>query len=430
MKNKDLIKIFIVIFTEITAFGMVIPLTPILARSFGEESLKIGLLISAYSMVQFILAPFWGRLSDHFGRKPILLLGFTGSALAHLFFSFSDSFTDIVISRLLAGFFGGNVVIASAYIADVTSLKNRSKNLGLIGMAFGAGFTIGPLLGFLFILLGSSISQNQPFGIYFSSMGASLLCCLNLIFAFFFLKESLSNKQSLKTIFQKHSFFKRPDLLSLWNSFKTPKLGVVLMMSFILWFSLAHIEPVLILLVQDDFLWDKKTAYASFIYIGVLMVFSQGYLVRKWIPKWGEALVNRLGLMTMSLGLLMIAGSSFLVFYSAPRFALFFLAVGVTAFAIGYSLSNTSLNGALSLLSPESQQGKIFGVNQSLSSMARIIGPALGGWFYQHLNRPSPFLFAGVLSLTAFLIAILTKKGFPNKGRQISKSAESSKNTL
>ena len=405
------------IFAEITAFGMVIPLTPILARSFGEESLKIGLLISAYSMVQFILAPFWGRLSDHFGRKFILLLGFTGSALAHLFFAFSDSFMDIVISRLWAGFFGGNVVIASAYIADITSDKNRSKNLGLIGMAFGGGFTIGPLLGFLFILLGNQIGETQPFGIYFSSMGASLLCFLNLIFSFFFLKESLSSKQNLKSIFQKNSFFKRPNLLHLWDSLKTPRLGVILIMSFILWFSLAHIEPVLILLVQDDFLWDKKTAYASFIYIGLLMVFSQGYLVRKAIPKWGESLVNRWALMIMSLGLLMIAGSSLLASWAELRMALVFLVLGVTAFSVGYSLSNTSLNGALSLLSPKSQQGRIFGVNQSLSSMARIIGPALGGWLYQQINRPSPFLFAGLLALSAFLIAILTKKGFPNKGK-------------
>ena len=419
MKNKDLIKIFIAIFTEITAFGMLIPLTPIVAsRMFGEDSLKIGLLISAYSMVQFVLAPFWGRLSDRFGRKPILLLGFMGSACAHLLFAFSDSFMDIVISRLLAGFFGGNVVIASAYIADKTSVKNRSKNLGLIGMAFGAGFTIGPLLGFLFILLGESISQTQPFGIYFASMGASILCLLNGILSFFLLKESLPYKKDLKSIFQKNSFFKRPDLLSLWNSFKTPELGVVLMMSFILWFSLAHIEPVLTLLVLDDFLWDKKTAYASFIYIGILMIFSQAYLVRHWIPKWGESLVNRLGLMGMSAGLLMIAGSSLLASFSISKVvALLFLVFGVTAFSIGYSLSNTSLNGALSLLSPDSQQGRIFGVNQSLSSMARIIGPALGGWLYQHLSHPSPFLFAGLLSLTAFLIAILSQTGFPNKGK-------------
>ena len=421
-QKRNLITIFILILTDITGFGMVIPLTPILARDFGAESLKIGLLISCYSMVQFLVAPFWGRLSDAFGRKSVILIGLFGSSLAHLLFSFSTDFNDIFISRLLAGFFGGNVIIATAYIADITSQLNRSKSLALIGMAFGAGFTIGPLLGFLFILLGSKLGIDPPFGAHFASMGASLLCFVNFILAFVFLKESLSQKKQIRELFQKESFFKRPSFYLLWESFKTPKLGIVLVMSFILWFSLAQIEPVLILLVQDDFSWDKKTAYSSFIYIGLLMIFSQGWLVRKWIPQWGESLVNRIGLLIMSFGLIAIALSGFVVSPSSSFFsiAFFILLLGVTGFSIGYSLSNTSLNGALSLMTSEKKQGSIFGVNQSLSSMARIIGPATGGWFYQHFNHESPFVFAGVLSLGAFVIAFLSKKDFPNKGKTAS----------
>ena len=423
IQKRNLITIFIVILTDITGFGMVIPLTPILARDFGAEGLKIGLLISCYSVVQFLFAPFWGRLSDTFGRKSVILIGLFGSSLAHLLFAFSTDFNDIFVSRLLAGFFGGNVVIATAYIADITSQINRSKNLALIGMAFGAGFTIGPLLGFLFILLGSKLGFDPPFGVHFASTGASLLCFINFVMASLFLKESLSQKKQFKEMFQKDSFFKRPSLYLLWESLRTPKLGIILVMSFILWFSLAQIEPVLILLVQDDFSWDKKTAYSSFIYIGLLMILSQGYLVRKWIPKWGENLVNRIGLSTMSVGLIAIAFSGFVIVPSMPFFsvAFFVLLIGVTCFSIGYSLSNTSLNGALSLMASEKKQGSIFGVNQSLSSMARIIGPVTGGWFYQHFNHESPFLFAGVLSLGAFVIAVLSKKDFPNKGKIASK---------
>ena len=418
-QKRNLITIFILILTDITGFGMVIPLTPILARDFGADGLKIGLLISCYSIVQFLVAPFWGRLSDAFGRKHVILIGFFGSSLAHLLFSFSTDFNDVFISRLLAGFFGGNVVIATAYIADLSSQINRSKSLALIGMAFGAGFTAGPLLGFLFILLGSKFGTAPPFGAHFASMGASLLCFVNFILAFVFLKESLSHKKHFSELFQKDSFFNRPSFYLLWESLKTPKLGIVLIMSFILWFSLAQIEPVLILLVQDDFYWDKKTAYSSFIYIGLLMILSQGFLVRKWIPKWGESLVNRIGLLVMSIGLTAIAVSGFAASPSLPFFstAFFILFIGVTGFSIGYSLSNTSLNGALSLMTSEKKQGSIFGLNQSLSSMARIIGPATGGWFYQSFNHESPFIFAGVLSLGAFAIAVLSKKDFPNKGK-------------
>ncbi|MCY4321581.1 MAG: MFS transporter [Bdellovibrionaceae bacterium] len=422
MKTKNsLIAIFIVILTDITGFGMVIPLTPILARDFGAEGLKIGLLISCYSVVQFLFAPFWGRLSDIFGRKNVILVGLFGSSLAHLLFAFSTDFNDIFISRLLAGFFGGNVVIATAYIADLTSQQNRSKNLGLIGMAFGAGFTIGPLLGFLFILLGSQLGSVPPFGAHFASMGASLVCFINFILSSLFLKESLSERRNISKIFQRDSSFNRPSFYLLWESLKSPKLGRILIMSFILWVSLAQIEPVLILLVQDDFSWDKKTAYSSFIYIGILMILSQGYLVRKWIPKWGESLVNRIGLLSMSIGLLAIAFAGFIVSSSSAFLSLpfFILLIGVTGFSIGYSLSNTSLNGALSLMTSKKQQGSIFGINQSLSSMGRIIGPVVGGWCYQHLNHESPFILAGALSLGAFVIAVLSKKTFPNKGKTI-----------
>ena len=425
MQKIHLIKIFLVILADITAFGMVIPLTPILARSFGEGSLKIGLLISAYSMVQFLLAPFWGRLSDSFGRRNILLLGFLGSSLAHFYFAFSTSFEDIVVSRLLAGFFGGNIITASAYIADITSPKNRSKNLGLIGMAFGAGFTLGPSLGFLFIILGSQMGGSPPFGVHFASMGASLLCLLNFVFSFFFLKESLSHKKSIKEVFQERSLFKRPSAGRLWKAVNTPRLGVILLMSFTLWFALAHIEPVLILLIQDDFYWSKKATYSSFIYIGLLMVLSQGWIVRRWLPKLGEKSVNFIGLITMTVGLTCIGVSSYFLppeptsFFSLGFMLLF---LGVTGFSIGYSLSSTCLNGAISLLSPPESQGSIFGINQSFSSIARIIGPASGGWLYQNFNHQSPFLFAGCLSLIIFFIALLSKKDFPNKGKLVLES--------
>ena len=453
-KKRDLINIFAVILFDITSFGMIIPLTPILAREFGAGGLQVGLIISAYSVVQFLVAPFWGRLSDLFGRKMIILIGLCGSSVAHLFFAFSDSFLDIFFSRILAGFFGANVVIATAYIADVTSLQNRTKNMGLIGMAFGMGFTIGPLIGFLFILLGEKLGLHPPFGAHFASIGSASFCLINGLLSSLFLKESFliksqksSKSKSLMSLlsgFDNSSLFKRPSVYRVWQALRTPKLGLVLLMSFILWFSLAQIEPVLILLVQDDFRWSQKMAYSSFIYIGLLMVLSQGYFVRRWIPKWGESLVNKRGLLIMSLGLIAIALSGWFVlpdsyilkslffliegesnskdlFLSAFPLAYFlavlFLVVGVTMFSIGYSLSSTSLNGAISLLTSEKNQGSIFGVNQSLSALARIVGPAMGGWFYQSLSHKSPFFIAGLLALVAFFLSAYFKDTVPDKGK-------------
>ncbi len=427
-KKRALAGLFAVILFDIVSFGMIIPLTPILAREFGASGFQVGLIVSAYSMVQFATAPFWGRLSDSLGRKPALLAGLFGSSLAHLFFAFSGDFADIFLSRVFAGFFGGNIVIASAYIADVTNKESRTKNMGLIGLAFGAGFTLGPLIGFLLILLGGQLGESPPFGAHFASLGASALCGINCLASLFFLRESrpamsrpIKTKRRLffsLSKFPKSSFFARPSIYKVWESLRTPRLGPALMLSFILWLSLAQIEPVLILLVQDDFGWSKNLAYSSFIYIGILMVFSQGWLVRKWIPKWGERSVSQRGLLAMSFGLMAIAVSGGLVGPESALFSLAFVILlgGVTFFSIGYSLSNTSLNGALSLLTSEKEQGSVFGVNQSLAAMARIAGPIMGGWLYQHLSHQAPFWIAGFLAFGAFLLSVRLKGQIPNKG--------------
>ena len=458
-KKRGLSGLFILIALDIISLGMIIPLIPIMAREFGADGLKVGLIISAYSMIQFLLAPYWGRLSDIFGRKPVLLTGLFGSGLAHLLFAFADTFADIFFSRALAGFFGANVVTASAYIADRTSLNNRSKNMGLIGLAFGLGFTVGPLIGFFLILWGDKLGSIPPYGANFAAMGAFILCLANGLASSLFLKESLAShkkalfaervKSSLKTLFlfskrpslkplpakesaslperktqkeekafpsQKPSLFARPSPVMIWQALKTPKLGIALVMSFILWFCLAQIEPVLILTIQDDFDFNKKTAYGAFIYIGILMMFSQGFLVRKWIPKWGERAVNQKALLALSIGLMTLGLSVWMARLAFLPLALLILTLGVSLFSIGYSLSNTSLKGALSLLSPDTKQGGIFGVNQSLSAIARIAGPAMGGWLYRDLSHESPFLAGGALTLIAFLIAVRFKEAVPVAG--------------
>ncbi len=435
LRRYALITIFIVIFTDILGFGMIIPLVPILARDFGADGLQIGFLISIYSIVQFIFAPYWGRLSDHFGRKFILLIGLFGMSLAHIWFAFSDSFTHFLISRALAGFFGANIVIAMAYIADITDFQERSKSLGLIGMAFGFGFTFGPALGFLFILIGNKLGSASPFGESFAALGAALVCLINFVMAYFFLKESqnlnseTSSAKLYSNNFKKSSLFSRPSLNVIWKSLTQPKLGKIFLMSFILLISIAQIEPVLILLVQDDFGWKKSTAYWSFAYIGFLMAFSQGFLIRKFIPRFGERVMNKWGLVLVFGGLFLIACSPLTYFQIFSSFNLILLVSGVTFFSVGYGLSKTSLSGALSLLTPKEKQGSIFGVNQSLSSLARVLGPIVGGWCYRDLSHSSPFFLAGILSLAGFILSIWVGKEFPNLGFVSKKKKNLEENT-
>ena len=424
--------IFLTIFLDIMAFGMVIPLSPILARGFGANGLQVGLLISIYALAQFVFAPFWGRLSDIIGRKPVLLIGLSGVTLAHLWFAFSHDLMGLFLARAAAGIFGGNITTATAYIADVTNKTERSKNMGLIGLGFGLGFTLGPALGGLFILIGKQLGEMPPFGIHFTSFGAALLALSNVIITWIFLKEWRESQGSGKRTFsylspfKESSVFSRPSVSLIWQFLKTAWLGEVLCISFLLWLALAQIEPTLILLVQDDFQWTQTMAYWGFAYIGFLMAFSQGVLVRKLIPRFGERKINSWGLVSTALGLFFMGASVFLktdILFLWPEvrlsLGLVLLALAVTLFSIGYSLSNTSLSGALSLLGSSGEQGRVFGVNQSLSSMARIVGPALGGGLYSFFHA-YPFFVASVMALGGWFLTVRLGSAFPNTGKKAS----------
>lgn len=422
--------IFTVIFLDILGFGMIIPLSPILARDFGGSGLQVGFLISIYAVMQFLSAPLWGRLSDIIGRKPVILTGLFGVTLAHLWFAFASDLTGLFLSRALAGIFGGNIGAGLAYIADVTGKENRSKNMGLIGLAFGLGFALGPFLGWLFISIGEGFGSAPPFGIHFASFGAALLELFNFLFTLFFLKESLADfrekkGKTLLSSFKRPSLFSRPSPGLIFQSLKTPLLGEILFISFILWIALAQLEPTLILLVQDDFGWTKKMAYWGFAYIGFLLAFSQGFLVRFLIPRFGEREVNKWGLLSAAFGLLLIGVSALAAhwnfLFGAWNLGLVLLAMAVTFFSVGYSLANTSLQGALSLLSLSTEQGKIFGVNQSLASIARISGPALGGFLYDFFHS-SPFFLAGGMALGAWLLSYRLGMDFPNVGQTVTET--------
>ncbi|MYC46725.1 MAG: major facilitator superfamily domain-containing protein 9, partial [Chloroflexi bacterium] len=165
---------------EFIAFGMIIPLSPYLARDFGADDLEVGLLMSVYSLAQLIFAPLWGYLSDHLGRKPIILTCLLGSALFYLWFSFANTLEVLFLTRVLAGVFGAVMSVSMACIADVTGEKERSRNMGLVGAAIGLGFIIGPFLGGIFGLLGQQLGNSPPFGSSFSALGAGFVCLVNL----------------------------------------------------------------------------------------------------------------------------------------------------------------------------------------------------------------------------------------------------------
>lgn len=424
MKKKNIFLIFSVVSLELTSLGMIIPLSPYLAKDFGADDLQVGLLMSIYSIVQFIVSPFWGRGCDRWGRKPVLVLSLLFTGISYLWFSLATQLTHLFLARALAGLFGITVSTSFTIMSDYTSSKNRSKNMGLIGASFGLGFVIGPLLGgFLGIF-------DQTMGFSLVAFIASLFCFLAFVIAIFTIKESHPQVKekisynfypSFKRFLQRKNQLPHTPQHSLWNEYftsfqsffsrfskaiQTPYLGKLLLLFFLLSLSLTVVEVPLFLLMKDRFKWDSSMSSFGFAFIGLILAITQGFFVRYWIPKWGEKNIIIFGFIFMCFGFIGI---------SIPEIRT--LTIAVTLMSLGYALCYTCLTGCISLVTPKENQGGVLGIHQSLSSLARVLGPAIGGWVYRDYNQIFPFILAGILSLKGLTFTFLFKKIIPNKGK-------------
>lgn len=398
--KKALGIIFLIVFMDLVGFGMIIPLSTYLAKDLGASPLEIGLLMTIYSLMQFIFSPFWGKLSDRVGRRPILLLSLFGSSLSFLFYAYSTELWMLYASRALAGIFGANISTAMAYIADVTDKDSRSKGMGLIGAAFGMGFVFGPFIGGIFGDIGRSLGAEAPFGLNFSALIASGICFTNFFFAIKILKESLTPEM-------RQNLPKRTSRVKQISRFVTkPLLGSLLFTTLLSTVAMAHMESTMFLFVKEQFGWSLSFASYGFAYIGLMMVFTQGYLIRKWMPKYGERKLLVIGLIMAVIGM---AGISFTT-------GIWSMLVVQTILALGYGLLNPSLLGSISLSGEANEQGQLMGVNQSMSALGRIIGPAAGGFVYQSVGKTSPYLVAASLFFLALVFISKNYSKLPNQG--------------
>lgn len=399
-EKKRFLVIFLTVFMDLVGFGIVIPMNPYLARQFGADPLQVGLLMTIFSGLQFLFSPIWGQLSDRVGRRPVILFSVLGSSVAHLAFGFSTSLTGLFLARGLAGLFGGNISAAMAAVADITTPKDRAKGMGLIGAAFGLGFVLGPFLGGLFAVVGARLGDQPPFGASFPAIAASAICFLNFLLAWRIFPETnprLVNpgKQTLTK--------RQPRFALLIHLLRKPVLKDVLIIYFLSSLAMAHMEASLFMLVQDRYSWSMTTASLGFAYVGVIIAITQGGLIRRTLPKWGEARSFLIGLSLMAVG---FAGVGWVT-------SVGWLAVAVTLLALGNGFSNPSLSGSVSLLSPEEEQGGTMGVNQSLSALGRILGPALGGWFYKSSGASTPFYVAAGLTLVGLVLGYRVRRQIP-----------------
>jgi DHA1 family tetracycline resistance protein-like MFS transporter len=392
--HSPLMIIFTTVFMDLVGFGMIIPLQAIFGKALGASGWMLGFLGAAYPLAQFFFSPFWGQLSDRYGRRPILIMSMTGSTLAYLGFSyaiFTQSLGLLILTRFLQGLFAANISAAQAYIADVTAPEKRAGGMALIGAAFGIGFILGPALG------GESLAH---WGVLAPGFVASAICGINLLVALVRLPESLS----LQIQHQNRALpFRRYDPLNLGSLKKAaahPYLGLLLLMTFLQVTAFGAMEQVFALFFKEHLNFTLVEAGKStgrvLAFVGAISAVIQGGFIRKLVPRFGE---RRL----LSLGLFLFGTAIFLMPFG-PTYNSYFLIM--IPLAIGRSFIDPNTSALVSKASHASEQGRAMGTFQGLSSLARVIGPLVGLTLFQ--TQPAlPFILAGCLCTVVFFLSLL-----------------------
>lgn len=389
--------IFLTIFLDLVGFGIYITLGPYLARHFSASAVEIGWLMSIFSIMQFLFSPFWGRMSDRYGRRPILLMSLAGASLSYLGLAYAQSFTWLLVCRGLAGLFAANISTAHAYIADITTEKDRASGMGMIGAAFGLGFILGPSLGSLFGYIGNQLGSAPPLGLFFPAFMAFIITGFNLLWAYKSLPETHKGMSQEKN---------QPSQLQVLRS-EPLKLTYLLAAMGIITCSMPLMEVMLFPFVDDMFGWGLKTAGLGFACVGLMMAFTQGYLVRKVVPRFGERKTLMAGVVLMTISFFMISQTT----------TIWWLAIAMSILAIGNGFMRPTMTAMISLSAKEENQGVVLGLTQSLSALARIFGPLIGGWCYDSVGRGSPFALAGCFTFLGFIVLILQYSGLPDQSK-------------
>lgn len=382
--------LFLTVFVDLVGFGVVLPLLPFYGDRFGASGLEIGLLVAVYSAAQLLFSPFWGRLSDRFGRRPILIIGLVGSAASYLVFAYAGSLAVLFLSRVMAGVGGANIPVAQAYIADVTPPEERAGAMGLIGAAFGLGFIFGPAIGGLL----APVSVEAP------GIAAAALCFANAVLAVFLLPESLP-AATLEVRGAGPARSAAPvTLRDLRLALGASEVLWVLGLSFLVTLAFSFMHPTFPLFGERRLgLGEREVGYL-FAFMGVVSAFVQGVLVRRLVPALGEARLVRVSAGPFFVGLLVIGLSG-----SLP-----WALVGLVLLAAGFGGMMPSLVSLLSRVAPPTLQGGILGVGQSVGALARILGPVLAGLAFDVLGIAWPYFLGAAIGVLALLVALPLKE--------------------
>lgn len=400
--------LFAVVFINLVGFGLVVPLLPFFAQSLKAEAWQITLMFSAYSLGQFFAEPFWGRLSDRIGRKPVLLVTLVANALGYLMLAFVPNIWLAIAVRLFTGLGAGNISTVQGYVADVTPPEQRAGRMGLIGAAFGLGFIVGPGLGGL-------LTQPQlgHIGYQLPIFLAAALAALAAVGVMIFLRESRAKADPAAP---------RPAFLSGLRDARTnPVVSRVLIVTLIYMAGFSAMEAVFGLWSESRYAWGAREVGLSFMIVGVISTLNQGFLAGRLARRFGEARVLAIGMLLFGTSLVLQVLAP-VAWFPATRLELGGLSLPVVqgwvipilmaVGACGMSLAMPNISAMISRASPPDRQGAMLGLNMASSSVARIFGPMVAGALFSGLGHDWPFLVGALLTVPAAVMAL-------NAGRAI-----------
>jgi MFS transporter, DHA1 family, tetracycline resistance protein len=377
--DKRLGSLFVVSVIDILGFGILIPLVPYMGVRFNATPAWITPIMGAYSLCQLVAAPFWGRLSDRYGRRPILMTSLVGACLSYLILGFADNIWWLLVSRMLGGFMAGNISAAFAYASDVSEPQKRAASLGLIGAAIGIGFTVGPAIGG--VLAGNDLrtaSFMRP------ALVSAALSLLAIALVAFMLPESNTAEHRAQRREGPHN---GPLRLLM----ERPTLRLVAGAALLVTIAQSILDSILGLWALNKFGYGPRTVGLLLFCIASLAVLMQGGLVRILVPRLGEPKLAMIGVLTFVTGLLIVAQS--------PGPVLTVTGLALCGLGLGaFAPSNSAL---ASKQSDTHDRGVVMGTYQSSSSLARVIGPFASGPLYGALGSKVPFLAGACVALPA-----------------------------
>jgi MFS family permease len=412
--------VFLVVFIDLLGFGIVLPLLPVIGDRFVSQLIEggkdnalggtvVGLLMASFSLMQFLAAPIWGRVSDRIGRRPILLLGLAGSVVFYSLFGYACTLGEaehavtalvlMFVARIGAGLAGATIATAQAVIADCTPPEKRKHGMALIGAAFGIGFAFGPLIG----ALNMTIFPNQYEAIGYS---AAVLSLLSLVLGILLLRETRHFGEAPPMTRKLLSW------VALQTALRNSSIGPVILTFFLASFGFAAFETTLALFFQNTLGLKPERSYLFFAYIGVILLVTQGFIYRRLAKRLSESTFMMLGILFMALGLAELGAVTIIAqAESTPStLTMVLVFVGLACAVVGFAFLTPSAQALISRRTDASRQGEILGVNQSASALARILGPPIGVTLLK-LNPLLPYAFGAAVLVVLLPLMPRVRRG-------------------